>query len=386
MDWLNLFGRIQFTSDPILFAGEKRSIDIGINASIQKNVINTSFFVNPVLREARFGLECSIGAFTVGALNEGSTVNSPDNRFRGGNFLLRIDPEHFDAHEEEPCQTVSCDVKGCKGRACTRALYGAYRCIRTNCPGIPCRDHCFGPECHPKEECTNYCPICQHPIINNWSINILIKPHCTFCSCSHHSHNYYINNYWIYNFPKEYITTYVHDTIYVHNTIIQWKTKYIYDTVYIIDTEVIYDCRDSKDPDTIVKKLIDPYPIDKKKRIIIRYDFDFCPPQEEDMPKIDSLAKEVLALDGYCIDLFTHTDSRGPEQYNMDLAECRAEEIEKLLIKKGVSPNKIKWEAIGEAEPIDTNETEEGRQNNRRLEYRIFPCEERNRKLIPMGF
>jgi len=251
LDWLNLFGRMQFTSDSMLFAGEKRSIDIGINASIQKNVINTSFFVNPVLREARFGLECSIGAFTVGAINEGSTVNSPDNPFRGGNFLLRIDPEHFDTHEEEPCETVSCDVKGCKGRACTRALYGAYRCIRKNCPGIPCRDNCFGPECHPKEECTNHCPICKHPIINNWTINILVKPHCTFCSCTHHSHNYYIKNYWIYNFPKEYITTYVHDTI------IQWKTKFIYDTVYKyrVDTviKVVNDC--SKCPKNICKHI-----------------------------------------------------------------------------------------------------------------------------------
>lgn len=390
LDWLNLFGRMQFTSDSMLFAGEKRSIDIGINASIQKNVINTSFFVNPVLREARFGLECSIGAFTIGSLNEGSTLNNPDGRLRGGNFLLRIDPEHFDAHEEEPCETVSCDVKGCKGRACTRALYGAYRCIRTNCPGIPCRDHCFGPECHPKKECTNYCPICQHPIINNWTVNILIKPHCTFCSCTHTTHNYYFNNYWIYNFPKEYITTYVHDTI------IQWKTKFIHDTVYIIDTVVISDCPDRKDPDTVDKKLkdpdtvdkkpIDPNPIYKKQRKKIRYVFDSCVPIKEDRLKIDSLALEVLAQDGNCIDLFTHTDSWGTEQYNLDLAQCRAMEIEKILIEQGVHPNKIRLFPIGEADPIDTNETEEGRQNNRRLEYRIYPCEERNLKLIPLGF
>ena len=387
LDWLNLFGRIQFTSDSLLFAGEKRSIDIGLNASIQKNVINASFFVNPVLREARFGLECAIGAFTLGSLNEASTINDPNGRFRGGNLLLRIDPEYFGEHDvEESCTMIQCKHSGCKGRACTRALYGAYRCIREHCPGTPCRDHCFGPECHPKEECTRKCPICQHPIINNWSVNIYQKQHCTLCSCTHNIHNYYINNYWNYHFPTKYITRV--------DTVIKWKTRYITDTVYKYKTDtivkVIIDCSKCDHDCSKCKHECpkcpncppDVGPKDKKDttgrkgtEINIEFPFDSCTPYDENDPDIIKL---IDSLKNYypdtCIIIEGHTDSLGSDIYNLELSQCRADSVKKILERNGIDGMRITAIGRGECCPRDTNSTPEGRRRNRRIVYFLYPC------------
>lgn len=72
------------------------------------------------------------------------------------------------------------------------------------------------------------------------------------------------------------------------------------------------------------------------------------------------------------IKIVGHTDSVGKDEANQKLSEGRAEAVMKDLIKRGIAPERLEAEGRGETEPIDTNDTEEGRQNNRRVEIHIL--------------
>jgi outer membrane protein OmpA-like peptidoglycan-associated protein len=68
-----------------------------------------------------------------------------------------------------------------------------------------------------------------------------------------------------------------------------------------------------------------------------------------------------------------HTDSTGSEDYNLKLSEKRAMAIQNELISQNVDPARIQIIGFGEAKPIADNNTESGRQLNRRVEVVIIP-------------
>ncbi len=68
-----------------------------------------------------------------------------------------------------------------------------------------------------------------------------------------------------------------------------------------------------------------------------------------------------------------HTDSVGSEQHNLDLSRRRAEAVRNLLVQRGVDSSRLEVLAFGESSPLATNETEAGRQKNRRVELKIAP-------------
>jgi OOP family OmpA-OmpF porin len=67
-----------------------------------------------------------------------------------------------------------------------------------------------------------------------------------------------------------------------------------------------------------------------------------------------------------------HTDSRGNDAYNKALSRRRAASVVTWLTERGVERSRLVPEGYGEEQPIDSNETDEGRQNNRRVEFRIL--------------
>lgn len=71
-----------------------------------------------------------------------------------------------------------------------------------------------------------------------------------------------------------------------------------------------------------------------------------------------------------------HTDSSGPDEANMALSKRRARAVRIALIGNGVSPSRLKVEAYGETQPIAPNNTEWGRQENRRVELAIYANED----------
>ena len=71
-----------------------------------------------------------------------------------------------------------------------------------------------------------------------------------------------------------------------------------------------------------------------------------------------------------------HTDSKGSDEYNMKLGMRRAVAVRDKLLEFGMDPSRIIGvESKGESEPIDTNETEEGRFENRRIQFKIEGAE-----------
>jgi len=72
------------------------------------------------------------------------------------------------------------------------------------------------------------------------------------------------------------------------------------------------------------------------------------------------------------IEIRGHTDNVGLEEYNMDLSRKRAEAAYDYLLEKGVQKSKLTYQYFGMSKPIATNDTEEGRTQNRRVEFRIM--------------
>jgi len=68
-----------------------------------------------------------------------------------------------------------------------------------------------------------------------------------------------------------------------------------------------------------------------------------------------------------------HTDSTGPADFNQGLSERRANTVATSLRNGGVSPSRVRAIGVGENEPIATNQTEEGRAMNRRVDIKIRP-------------
>ena len=71
-----------------------------------------------------------------------------------------------------------------------------------------------------------------------------------------------------------------------------------------------------------------------------------------------------------------HTDSQGSEEHNQKLSEGRSESLKNEMIKRGIDADRMETDGKGELEPIDTNATEAGRQNNRRVEVTVLNEEE----------
>ncbi|HMU03339.1 MAG TPA: OmpA family protein, partial [Saprospiraceae bacterium] len=67
-----------------------------------------------------------------------------------------------------------------------------------------------------------------------------------------------------------------------------------------------------------------------------------------------------------------HTDNVGNDEANMELSLNRAKSVALALEKSGIDPSRIKYEGKGETIPRDTNDTPQGRQNNRRTEFIIL--------------
>ena len=76
------------------------------------------------------------------------------------------------------------------------------------------------------------------------------------------------------------------------------------------------------------------------------------------------------------IDVLGHTDSDGSETYNQALSERRAQSVASYLSSHGVSSVRMATRGYGEMQPIASNETPDGKAQNRRVEIKIVPAVE----------
>ena len=90
-------------------------------------------------------------------------------------------------------------------------------------------------------------------------------------------------------------------------------------------------------------------------------------------PSLNDLAKLLKTHVGdWTLKLSGHTDNQGAPEKNMLLSEKRAKAVKKYLVAKGEKAEKVITEWYGQTKPIDSNDTEAGRQRNRRVEMKII--------------
>lgn len=107
------------------------------------------------------------------------------------------------------------------------------------------------------------------------------------------------------------------------------------------------------------------------KEDAVRFDVNkstLTPQAQANLDKLVPVFKEYSETN---IDIFGYTDSSGKPEYNLNLSKARAESVKKYLISKGLVAERLKTTGLGIADPIASNETVEGKSQNRRVEFAI---------------
>ncbi|SEQ41275.1 Outer membrane protein OmpA [Loktanella sp. DSM 29012] len=88
---------------------------------------------------------------------------------------------------------------------------------------------------------------------------------------------------------------------------------------------------------------------------------------------LTALARNLQSYPNSTVNVIGHTDNVGEAAFNFDLSQRRAQAVSSVLINAGVAPSRIRSIGRGEDQPIATNNSPEGRQQNRRVEIVITP-------------
>jgi outer membrane protein OmpA-like peptidoglycan-associated protein len=89
-------------------------------------------------------------------------------------------------------------------------------------------------------------------------------------------------------------------------------------------------------------------------------------------PELDKVVSFIIDNDIKMIEISGHTDSEGSDSYNQKLSEGRAAAVVTYLASKGVNPDRLLAVGYGEGRPIDSNQTEQGQAQNRRVEFTLI--------------
>ena len=105
------------------------------------------------------------------------------------------------------------------------------------------------------------------------------------------------------------------------------------------------------------------------------FDFDSDVLRSEARTNLRSLASSLDKYPGTDLLIVGHTDNVGTDAYNQTLSERRSSAARSFLSSEGVAASRIMARGLGETEPIATNDTDSGRQQNRRVEVAIYASE-----------
>jgi len=127
-------------------------------------------------------------------------------------------------------------------------------------------------------------------------------------------------------------------------------------------------------PAPVAKPAPPPPPIPVKKQIVLRsinFDFDKATLQADALPVLDEAVETLKEAGDVTIVVEGHTDSTGPEDYNQGLSSRRAGTVRDHLVKGGIAAEHITAEGLGESQPVASNDTRDGRAQNRRVELNV---------------
>ncbi|MFH1322162.1 MAG: OmpA family protein [Bacteroidota bacterium] len=104
----------------------------------------------------------------------------------------------------------------------------------------------------------------------------------------------------------------------------------------------------------------------------IFFDHDMATLRPESTSELNRLVNVMKDNPSIKIEISGHTDNTGSDAYNQKLSENRAKAVVDYLIQKSITTERMEYKGYGESVPIATNDTEEGKQLNRRTEFEIL--------------
>lgn len=107
----------------------------------------------------------------------------------------------------------------------------------------------------------------------------------------------------------------------------------------------------------------------------VNFDFNKSSLTTKATQNLDKLVPVLQEYKDTDIKIFGFTDSKGADEYNVKLSQQRATSVQDYLSKKGIEANRFSVVGMGKAEPIASNDTDEGRSLNRRVEFAIVANE-----------
>lgn len=117
-------------------------------------------------------------------------------------------------------------------------------------------------------------------------------------------------------------------------------------------------------------------PIEKGKKVVLRnifFELDSYKLKGKSKTELQKLVKFMNNNPEVNIEIGGYTDYQGSKNYNQELSKKRAKEVYHYLINKGsIKADRLTYKGYGEKDPIESNETEEGRAANRRTEFKVI--------------
>lgn len=140
-----------------------------------------------------------------------------------------------------------------------------------------------------------------------------------------------------------------------------------------LDTEVQQSIADAT---TAMDRLGDnPDPKDVARALslqVINFAVDKAEIPAENKAVLDRAVEVMKNVPEMELMIIGHTDNDGESAYNVDLSERRAQAVKDYLVSKGADASKLMTKGMGEKDPIATNETENGKFRNRRIEFMVY--------------
>ncbi len=162
------------------------------------------------------------------------------------------------------------------------------------------------------------------------------------------------------------------------------KGKLVHHAYYFIDdVQVVLVSGPTECDDTVyemaaaveAEAAADP-PEDRNYRTVrlqsVLFDFDEDVITTESREQLNEVVRVLKRNPYYEIEVVGHADIIGTEEYNIGLSRRRSEQVIAFLYDRGIAKNRLRIRYFGSAQPVTTNETEEGRQQNRRVEFLIL--------------
>jgi OmpA-OmpF porin, OOP family len=104
----------------------------------------------------------------------------------------------------------------------------------------------------------------------------------------------------------------------------------------------------------------------------IYFDFDKTTLKSESFVELDKVVDFLKQNASVSIEIAGHTDSKGSDTYNENLSQGRSQSVVDYLVSQGIDASRLQAHGYGESKPIDSNDTDEGRANNRRVEFTVL--------------